>query len=121
MTGATGSLIHKVQLSRPGFITPVGVDGVLLNPVTTGLVTAPSAIDAQADFKFGDLSDVELTWWNDEKFQWAVLETLIKFRPIDLFKLKWNITDTVIIKEEYLNNVTLIFSRTLLCTSEILT
>ena len=107
MKGVPGSLVQVEQRIRSGFITPVGVDGVLLDPVTIGLVTAPSAIDAQANFKFGDLSDVELLWWNDEKYAWATLETLIKFRPIDLFKLKWNITDTIIIKEEYLNNVTL--------------
>ena len=106
MTGVTGSLIHKVQLSRPGFITPVGVDGVLLDPVATGLVTAPSAANAAADFKFGDLSDVELKWWNDEKYQWAVEETLIKFRSNDIFYLNWNNTDIETIHGEYLHNVT---------------
>ena len=56
--------------------------GVLNGPVTSGLVSAPTAINRAKDFVFGDWGPVEDQWRRSSEGKIALFTALMKIRPL---------------------------------------
>lgn len=79
--------------SRPGLsrCLPVDASGNLLTPNLTGmLATLPSAVEASADWKFGDRSPMENVWLTtvDSDFVWATV--MYQARPVQMIDYLWD-------------------------------
>lgn len=61
--------------------TLVTTGGVLNDPVTAGIVTAPTPVNASKDFVFGDWGPVEADWRASSEYKFSLIFGLMKLRP----------------------------------------
>ena len=65
-------------------------DGTLNDPVTAGLVTEPSDIEKAKSFVFGDWGETETLWRQSSEYKFALIETLLQFKPYFVFEWYWS-------------------------------
>jgi hypothetical protein len=89
------------RFARPALLSiiPVDEDGVLLDPLATGIIPhAPSYIDATRSWKVGDHGPVENLWLNSASWQFARSMVSMLMRPAEWMELGWN-TETRIVAD----------------------
>ena len=69
--------------------TLVTTTGVLNDPITAGVVTTPSNVDASKDFQFNDWGPYEDQWRNTSQYKFALVELFLKLKPFRTFERYW--------------------------------
>ena len=89
--GPNGSI--AIEYSRHNYDwdnnTLVTSAGVLNDPVTAGIVSAPSNIEASKDFEFNDWGPYEAQWRNTSQYKFAIYELFLKLKPVRTHELFW--------------------------------
>jgi len=92
---ATTANYIDIRYARPNFDwdtdTLVTDDGTatLNPPVTAGVVTAPSSVDAAHPFVFGDWSEIENVWRKSSDYLFALAEVYLQLKPYRTHELFW--------------------------------
>lgn len=68
---------------------PVDEDGNLLDPVAAGIVEAPDAENAQADWTYGNLGNQEMAWARSNEYPWALSQWFYSAKPNQWLESNW--------------------------------
>lgn len=91
--------------------TLVTAAGVLNDPVTANVVTAPSGYNASLDFVFGDYGPVEAVWRNSTEYKTELLIGLARLRPLWVTNTFFNSTSRRVLDTPDFNSTQIIDSK----------
>lgn len=100
--------------ARPGLsaILPVDASGILLDPVSAGIITTVPTLDtASRPWEFGDGGPIESVWVNSESYPYALAQVGYLIKPARFIELAWDPAryDEVFAgtsREQWINTVT---------------
>ncbi len=83
------SVVIDHRFARPGMSFPVTQSAELQDPVTAGLLSAPSQENAQLNWVAGDLGNQELAWVRSEEYPWALAQWYYTVAPNKYVEKSW--------------------------------
>jgi hypothetical protein len=74
----------------------VTTSGVLNDPVDSGVVSSPAAIDASRKLVFGDWGNTEHIWRASSEYKFAIAEVLLQLKPYRIYDKFWNLGRSIV-------------------------
>jgi hypothetical protein len=90
----------------------VNVDGILNDPVTAGVVTAPEQDKRATPFVFGDYGPIESNWRESSYFHGAKISALMKLRPLWILNSYFDSNRRSLVNNLNIYNHQILFSNT---------